>query len=926
MTRLTKLFSLVRISTLGTKLAVALSLPVAIISIFIFLFFPAYQRKQLTEWEMQESENTARVDANALSFALRSNDIKTIQEILRGIENYDEINYLIVVDTLGNELGEYYKDNKRLPDSAKLRDDNYISEDNSNYHCVAQINYEGINIGKLYLGHTLQEVDKEVAENMMIIMIISISILILGALASYALSSILTRPLRKITETAKHISEGDLSRRVSISTKDEIGNLANSFNPMVNNLESANGELKLLNTELELRIEKRIADLLQEIASHKRTEEALRESEERYMVMTKNTGQIVYDFNIRTGEISRTGAIEEITGYTDDEYNQVTIGRWKDLLHKDDIPQAVSLLEKAIRNGTNFFAKYRLKRKDGKYIYIEDNGTCLKDRHGTAYRMLGTMKDVTERVEAEEALRESEKSLNDAQRLAHIGSWSWIVETDEVRWSKELYEITGENPQLFSPTYAGLAFLYTKESWETLRQAVERAISKGMPYEIELDMVRPDGEIRYTNTRGEAIKDESGRVVRLYGTVQDITEHKLAEKEKSQLEAQLHQTQKMEAIGTLAGGIAHDFNNILTAIIGYTEFARDSSHGDSDTLNDLDEVMKAANRAKNLVQQILTFSHRDEISLQPIDIRPVVKEALKLLRATLPTTISFQQHINTNGESILADPTQIHQILMNLCTNAYHAMQETGGNLAIELKVIEVDANFVAAHQDLKEGKHLQLTVSDTGHGMDQATMERIFEPFFTTKKAGQGTGMGLSTVHGIVKKHGGIITVYSEPQKGATFSVYFPVISRETETNDQPPEPTSYGNERILLVDDEEQVVELGKRMLGKLGYQATATTSSMDAMETFRTNPDDFDLIITNITMPKMTGLTLAKEAMNIRPDIPIIFMTGFSELITSKQAEQLGIAGYISKPLNLTDFSRTLRRVLDQYKQKDAAVSIH
>jgi len=387
------------------------------------------------------------------------------------------------------------------------------------------------------------------------------------------------------------------------------------------------------------------------------------------------------------------------------------------------------------------------------------------------------------------------------------------------------------------------------------------------------------------------------------------------EEEKKKLEAKLRQAQKMEAIGTLAGGIAHDFNNILGAIIGYAELAMMEVPDGSRVKHDLMEVFKAGHRARELVKQILSFSRQSDQERMPIQMRSIVNESIKMLRASLPTTIEIRQNIESDIATIEADPTQMQQVIMNFCTNALHAMSEEGGILEINLSETELDSYTASQYPDLSPGKYVRLTVSDTGHGMDKDVMERIFEPYFTTKEVGEGTGLGLAVVHGIVKDHGGTITVYSEPEKGTTFHVYLPVIEKAEEPEKETVEPLPTGYERILFIDDEPGLVEIGKQMLEKLGYDVVVRTSSIESLELFREQPDRFNLVITDMTMPQMTGDKLAQELMQIRPDIPIIICTGFSERMTEEKAKEMGIKAFAMKPLVMRDLANTVRKVLDQ-----------
>jgi nitrogen-specific signal transduction histidine kinase len=393
----------------------------------------------------------------------------------------------------------------------------------------------------------------------------------------------------------------------------------------------------------------------------------------------------------------------------------------------------------------------------------------------------------------------------------------------------------------------------------------------------------------------------------------DITDRKQAEEEKKKLEAQLQQVHKMESIGTLAGGIAHDFNNILAAVIGYTELALDDANKGTLQHENLQEVLLSGNRAKDLVQQILTFSRQADKEQKPVQVKLVLKEALKLLRASIPSTIEIEQNVQSNA-LIMGDSTQIHQVLMNLCTNAAHAMEDKGGLLTVNLSDVELDSEFISNYPDLKQGPYINLTVADTGHGMPSTVLEKIFDPFFTTKEKGEGTGMGLSVVHGIVHSHGGTIYAYSEPGKGSTFKVFLPIIDRRLEPEDRIEKPIPIGTERILFVDDEPAIVNMGKQILETLGYEVVAKTGSIEALELFKAQTDRFDLVITDMTMPQMTGENLARELMQIRPDIPVILCTGFSARIDEKQAMAMGIRAFVSKPILKREIAETIRKVID------------
>lgn len=408
--------------------------------------------------------------------------------------------------------------------------------------------------------------------------------------------------------------------------------------------------------------------------------------------------------------------------------------------------------------------------------------------------------------------------------------------------------------------------------------------------------------------------EQKGQML-IQATIRDITERKQAEKAKIKLEEQLSQSQKMESIGTLAGGIAHDFNNILSPIMIHSEMAIDDLPPDSPLQLSMKEIYKAGERARDLVKQILTFSRKRETSSTNLKVGPILKETIKMFRSATPVTIEIIQKIETDNDVIHSNPTQIQQVILNLCTNAVHAMKEKGGILEIGLDEININSSSAPQFQDLKPGPYLKLIFKDTGHGIDEDKIKSIFEPYYTTKGVGEGTGMGLAMVHGIIKHSGGKITVRSEVGKGTTFEVILPRVELDDPIEKEVKTDTPKGSESILIVDDEEAAVKANQQMLEKLGYNVTAKTNSLKALETFKNNPTRFDMVITDMTMPDITGKDLAREMISIRPDIPVIICTGFSNQIDEKKAKEMGIRAFIIKPIVMRKMAQTIRDVLDK-----------
>ncbi len=408
-------------------------------------------------------------------------------------------------------------------------------------------------------------------------------------------------------------------------------------------------------------------------------------------------------------------------------------------------------------------------------------------------------------------------------------------------------------------------------------------------------------EVNITPVRGE-----TGKVSCFLAIGRDITR-------ELKMEAQVRQGQKLESIGTLAGGIAHDFNNILSAVFGYTELAINSLGDRAKSMHYLKAIITAAERARALVSQILTFSRQQDQEKQQLIPKIIIKEALKLICASLPTTIEIQQTI-VSDELILGDPTQIHQVIMNLCTNAGYAMRDHGGVLNVRLDDIDIDDDFAVLHPGIKPGRHIRLIVSDSGCGIPPEVMDRIFDPFFTSKPQGEGTGLGLSVVHGIVKSLDGCISAYSEVGKGTTFTIFIPVIPMKTPlATEQMPKEIPVGKGMLLLVDDETAIVDVGKALLESLGYKVQGFTRPLMALNAFRQTPNDFDAVITDYTMPQMTGDELAKKIRKIRSDIPIILCSGYIDQAMEEKAHEANVNEFIRKPLTRQDIAFALQRIL-------------
>jgi len=641
------------------------------------------------------------------------------------------------------------------------------------------------------------------------------------------------------------------------------------------------------------------------------SEEAFRQSEEKYRAILENIEDGYFEVDLKGNFTFFNDSVCRLIGYSPSAMEGMNNREYMDAENAKKVLQAFNQVYETGKPTKGF--DWEITAVDGSIRQVDASVSLITDKESNRIGFRGIVRDMTHRKQAEKDLKENEEKYKQLVNHAPAGIYEIDFTTGKLVSANDVMcEYTGytKNELL---NMSALDFL-TEESQIQLLDRMDK-LFKGEKLTGSVEYkARTKGGLEFwmlINARYSYDKD--GKVKRATVVAHDITERKQAEQEKERLEEQLQQAQKMEAIGTLAGGIAHDFNNILSIIIGYTELVLMNGNVDEEVRQNLKEVFNASKHARDMVKQILAFSRQNKNERKPIQVTHIVKEAIKLLRASLPATISIQEHIEKNIGIIEADPTQIQQVMMNLCTNAAHAINEKDGLLEISLSNIELEQIASANIPDLKPGSYLKLTVSDTGHGIHPNAHGKIFNPYFTTKDKEEGTGLGLAVVQGIIKSHGGAIAVESDVGKGATFHVYLPTIQREVTMDEVESTALPMGQERILLVDDEQPLVEIGKQMLQRLGYTVAARTSSIEALELFKTHPDRFDLVITDIVMPNMTGEKLAEKLMGIRADIPIILCTGYSEKFTRRQASDMGIQSFLMKPLVMRDLASTVRQAL-------------
>jgi PAS domain S-box-containing protein len=712
-----------------------------------------------------------------------------------------------------------------------------------------------------------------------------------------------------------------------------------------------------------------------DINKRKKAEERLRDSETRFRILTEQSPNMV--FINRHGKIVYVNdRCFEMMGYSKDEFYSHDFN-FLSLMEPESQKQAKSFFKKHMENIEVPPLEYKVIKKDGSMIETIIN-TKLIDYQGKR-AILGVVTDITEQKRIENELRIRDEKLshlsNQTEQLS-LATASMISIKDEQEFfdkiSKAIVDFSDFKRVIISlfkdkaPFRDIIAFggveselidklrkvempkawydkvfieeniigqysYYIPHTKKNILNQEATVYGSGFVPEFE-NRWHPEDNlfVRMNDQKGKTIgvisvdESKSGlkpspervRPLEIFSNlISQIVILKKEQVEKRDIEAQLQQAQKMESIGTLAGGIAHDFNNIMGIIIGNTELALDDVPKWNSAYSSLEDIRKASLRAKNIVKQLLNFSRKSDQKLQPIQIALVIKDALKFLRSTIPTTINIHQNIQTAEETILADPTQINQIIMNLCINASQAMEQTGGDLSVIVKKVILDNNSAKNNSGLKSGAHVKIMISDTGPGIDPEIIDQIFDPYFTTKEVGKGSGMGLAVVHGIVKNHSGAIAVDSNLGKGTKFIIFFPLASKKAMVESNTSQDIPRGNETILFVDDEISIVKMVQRMFERLGYKVETATTPQDALEQFSLNPDHFDLVITDMTMPQMTGVKLSEKLMAIRKDIPIIICTGHSTLVDKERAKDLGLAAYVMKPINMRKTAQTIRKVLEK-----------
>jgi PAS domain S-box-containing protein len=649
---------------------------------------------------------------------------------------------------------------------------------------------------------------------------------------------------------------------------------------------------------------------IEELAALQTENAVLKNAEFRFrkLVEQSRDGIVILDDNCKAFYANQKFA--DMIGYTLEETGDLYVWDWDKTLAQETVLKLASAVDE---KGHHFESVHTRKDNTTFDVELSNSGTIVDGKK----LIFCICRDISDRKRNEARLQQSEELLSTF--IDNFEGIAYQISAEQVNaFAPRLFrgaieEITGYTPADFVKQNKWNSIVHPDDLSNLQHKRKSCFEFPETEADIEYRIIARNEKVLWVKENARVVKIGNEKL--LHGTIFNITQQKKAEEEKCKLEEQVRHSQKLEAIGTLAGGVAHDFNNILSILMGYTELTLRAIPPEHTAHNHLTHIQKALNRARDIIQQLLTFSRKVDILKQPVDVGPIISETFTFLRSTIPANVDLRLNLDINKEKILADPTQIHQVIMNLCVNAAQALQNREGIITVTVTSRNISLNKIEECSNLPEGKYIRIDVTDNGPGIPQEIASRIFDPYFTTRGKDKGSGMGLAVVHGIIKNHDGCITMSSKPDQGTTFSVYLPIVKSKAESIENDTDSDSTGCESILFVDDEVDITEIGKLMLEDRGFQVKTEVNPLEALNTFRKNPTGYDCIITDMTMPNMTGDTLFREIRKIRSDIPVILCTGHSEYINDEKALQMGISAYMHKPLHCEDLVNMIRKVIDK-----------
>ncbi len=804
---------------------------------------------------------------------------------LEGIRKLQGIAYLSVRETYRNAELNVSAGNPDLPSNLESRFPLTFIDDYQNKS----------NVGALTVKVSFSEIYSRLYERCLVVLVTNaVKTFLAGLIFFMIIQLLITRHIKRIAEFAHQVNLNSIGAPLRLKRPPRKSGREDELELVVNTINQMLGRIS------------------QEVKSREKTSHLLAESEAKYRLLIQNQSDLVVKIDpegrfqfVSLSYCKMFGKSEsDLLGHS-----------FMPLVHPDDRESTANAMQGIYRPPHRAYVEQRAMTIDG-WRWLAWANTAVLDPNKKVVSVISVGRDITKRKQYEEYLQESEERYRAIAedtpvlicRFLQEGIITYVNRTYCLYFQKSKEELIGTSFLLLipEPDRASVMAKISSLTQDAPTQSVEHRV------------ILPNGAIGWQKWTNRAMFGTEGKVVAYQSVGEDITLRKAIEAEKERLESQLRQSAKLEAVGTLAGGIAHDFNNILAIIIGNAELTLDDTPSGHSARENIREIITASMRAKDVVQQLLSFSRKSTHVKKPIKIHTVIEESAKLLRASIPSTIGIKTVIPSDSKVIMADPIQIHQVILNLCTNAAHAMEKNGGILEIGIDDIDLDPESSSKYLDIPPGAYIQMVVSDTGCGIAPEIMDKVFDPYFTTKETNKGSGIGLSVVHGIVKNHGGAISIYSELGQGTTVKVFFPVSDATPSSQKTVEEIPPHGNEKILFIDDEESLAKMAGKMLERCGYRVEVDTNPEEALKKFRAAPHQFDLIITDMTMPKMTGDQLVKEILKTRPNMPIILCTGFSQHVNEISAERIGIRKYLEKPLDKRELAQVVREVLDNGKR--------